>query len=477
MTFEKVTQQVLWLVIFIILAPILGPRPYGLYSIVMFFVGVCELILLEGSIEALVTIEELDYLHMTTANLTNGGIGLVFALIIAALAPIVGIIFQDDEIRSLMWALSPLPLLSSLSATPLAILRRSLNYKRLAIRSITGLVIGGILGIAMAVSGFGVWALAFQVLGQRAAEFAIAWVSAPVRMGFRWSGVHFRELSPIGMNVFTGLIMSFLGGQLPRIMFGYILGPTELGLFALANRFQELIIQTTVQPLTAVGRIELRDSKPGSAEFEHTFVKVMQNVSLLSFPIFLGGAALVPDLFHIWLDQRWTDGVIPTQAILLGGIPLALFYCIDSAFFAANLSRIFAWTATVQTISISLTVFCVAPWGLDLTCLALAVRPWLLLPIFLVLLRRSCKLPLWGMLSSPIRSLIGATMMGVIISLPYLRPAWLHEVPTFLLLIAIGTAFYFVFLYGFLWNQLKTLMNSLFLHQSRETNANGSLNS
>jgi O-antigen/teichoic acid export membrane protein len=465
-TFEKVTQQGLWLILFAVLAPILGPRPYGLFSIVMVFVGVCELILLEGAIEALVMIRDLDHLHTTTANLANGGIALALAAGIFVLAPVIGALFHDDDIKLLMWTLIPLPLLSSLAATPLATLRRSMSYRTLAMRSIIGLIIGGAFGIALAVAGFGVWALAAQVLAQRTAEFVIAWASAPVRIGFRWSGPHFRELRPVAINVFAGLILTFASGQLPRLILGYMLGPTELGLFTLANRFLDMIVQTAVLPVTAVGRLELRSSKPGSPEFEGIFTKVMQNVSLLTFSLFLGAAVVTPELFRIWLNERWQDGVVPMQYMLLSGIPLTLFYCVDMAFFAANLSRYFVWTAFSQVFTMSITVLCVSPFGLDLTCLALAIRPWLVLPIFLILLRRTCHVSIFKILWSPLRSLIGAIAMGGMMTMPFLRPSWLHQVTPLIVLIPAGMGFYFIFLYGFLWTQFKTFVKDIFIDQS-----------
>ncbi|MEI9985071.1 MAG: hypothetical protein WDN69_18895 [Aliidongia sp.] len=52
---------------------------------------------------------------------------------------------------------------------------------------------------------------------------------------------------------------------------------------------------------------------------------------------------MTPDMFRIWLDHRWAAGIVPMQFVLLSGVPLALFYCIDAAFLAANLSRLFAW--------------------------------------------------------------------------------------------------------------------------------------
>src|SRR5271156_4442431 len=79
-TLDKITQQFLGLLLFAILAPILGPTPYGLFSLVMVFVGFCEFILLEGAIEALVTVVDLDDLHTATANMTNGGMAIVLGL-------------------------------------------------------------------------------------------------------------------------------------------------------------------------------------------------------------------------------------------------------------------------------------------------------------------------------------------------------------------------------------------------------------
>jgi PST family polysaccharide transporter len=376
------------------------------------------------------------------------------------------VLFHDDEIKRLIWALAPLPVLSALSATPIAVLQRSLKYKQLALRNIAGLMIGGIFGIVLAVAGAGVWALALQVLAQRLAEVTIAWISAPVQLGFRWSGIHFREISPVGMNVFAARIMSFVSGQLPRIIVGYMLGPTDLGLFTLANRFLDIIIHTTVSPRTTVGRIELRDSKPGSAEFERTFSRMTQNVSVLSFPFFCGAAALTPDLFRMWLDQRWMAGVIPTQLILLSGLPVVLFYCIDSALLAAKLSSVFKRMATLQALAITTTVLCVAPFGLDLVCLSLAVRAWVLLPIFLLLFGRSCHMSVYNPLRPPLRALIGAIIMAVLLNLPFLRPTWSYQRFDFIFLVVIGIAFYGIYLYTFARGQLRTLLGDIFSHRS-----------
>ena len=466
-TLDRLTQQILWVILFAVLAPILGPRPYGLFSIVMVFVGFCEFILLEGAIEALVTVEELDYLHTAAANFTNGGIALAFGLAMSALAPWISTLFHDDEIKYLIWALALLPALSALSAVPIAVLRRSLKYKQLAVRSIFGLTIGGVCGIALALAGAGVWALVLQVLAQRIAELTIAWIAVPVRFGCKWSAPHFRELRPVAMNVFAARIMTLVSAQLPRIVLGYTLGPTEVGLFALANRFLDVITGTTITPRTAVGRIELRAAKVGSAEFERKYAKMVQNVAILSFPCLLGVTALVPELFRLWLDQRWLPGVVPTQLILLSGLPFALLSSIDVALLAGNLSGVFKKIANFQGLSVAAVVLCAAPFGLNVTCLALAIRQWMLLPIFLGIFGRACRMPAYSTFRPALRPLIGATIMAAFVSIPFLRHAWLFARDLDVAVFGIaGMMVYVSYLYFFARGALQALVADVFLHRS-----------
>jgi O-antigen/teichoic acid export membrane protein len=105
-TAEKITQQVLWLVLFSILAPILGPGRYGEFSIVMVFVGFSELVLGNGVIEVLVTLVEFEQPHAATTNLIAGLGALGLGLLLCAIAPAIGALFQNDAIRPLMTALA-----------------------------------------------------------------------------------------------------------------------------------------------------------------------------------------------------------------------------------------------------------------------------------------------------------------------------------------------------------------------------------
>ena len=120
---------------------------------------------------------------------------------------------------------------------------------------------------------------------------------------------------------------------------------------------------------------------------------------------------MTPDLFHVWLGERW-EGGRRDAAGPTGGLPFVFFYCINSALLAAKLSSVYMRLAAVQGLTTLVTVLCAAPFGLDATCLSLAIRPWVLLPYFLWLVRRLCHLPLYDCMRLPLRSLGGSIVMA-----------------------------------------------------------------
>jgi O-antigen/teichoic acid export membrane protein len=262
-------------------------------------------------------------------------------------------------------------------------------------------------------------------------------------------------------------MMSLVTGQLPRVVLGYTLGATEVGLFALGNRFLDIIVHTTVVPRTAVGRIELRDEKVGSVEFERDFARMLRQASVLAFPFAVGMAALLPQLFHLWLSKAWQDGIIPAQLIVLSSVPMVLFYSFDSALLAANFSSVFRRMANLQGVTVALTVLCAAPFGLTVTCLALAVRPWILLPVIAVMFRRATHISELRALAPALRLLIGAVVMAAFLHLTFTPRMGVGGAVQLGVQVLIGVLLYFSYLYCFARNDLCALAPAVFSRFSR----------
>jgi hypothetical protein len=75
-----------------------------------------------------------------------------------------------------------------------------MQFRRLALRSIISLALGGAAGIELALAGGRIWALALQVVVQRVAEVGVAWASVPLRFQVGWSQPHSAEIRPIAIT-------------------------------------------------------------------------------------------------------------------------------------------------------------------------------------------------------------------------------------------------------------------------------------
>jgi len=394
-TVEKFSQQAVWLVLFAILAPILGPRPYGLFAIVMVFIGFCEYVTVEAAAEALMGMDPLEPQHLRTATTCNLIVSILAGAVVFLLAPLFGRIFGDPELGSLFRVLSILPGISALTSAPTAALKRQMDFRPLAIRSTLGLAIGGAGGVALALAGVGVWALVAQILLQRTAEVVILWIAAgrSAGAGFGWSRPHYEDLRVYAAHVMVSRSMTFLGGQVPRLIIGYFLGPVDLGLFSLATRFPDALAQVLIAPRASVARIGLRRYRQGEEALNSAFYRLLRDIAFIAFPVSIGAAAIISLLISLWLDARWQAGIVAAALMFLTIPPQVVFYASSAVLLALNHPREEAKISVVQNLSNALLVLAAIPFGLNAVCAVTVFRLFLLMPYAAIRVSRVCAIP------------------------------------------------------------------------------------
>ena len=387
-TIEKIAQQGLGLLLFAVMAPILGPKSYGLFALVMVLIGFCELVIVEATTEAVICIEHPTERHLAAANLGSLGAALLAAVAAVAVAPWIAEFYNEPDLAPLFRLLAILPVISALNAVPIAVLGRAMRFRTLALRSILGIGIGGAAGLVLAFMGAGVWALAVQAVVQRSVEMVVLWSGANTPFRLVWSRTHARELAHYARSVFLSRSMNWIGSQAPRLIVGKLLGTEILGLLTLGWRLLDILIQLAILPRCRVARQEFTRYRNDQAGLDPAFCELMREIEFLALPLCFGGAAILPALFAVWLDSRWQDGVLPAQLLVAAACVLAVYYGCASLLLALGRPDREAAISTVQTISSVLLMALAARFGLTEAVAAL-VGGWLcLLPVPVLLCRR-----------------------------------------------------------------------------------------
>ena len=442
-TAERVFTEVFSLTLFAVQARLLGPTAFGLIAAVMVFISFWDAVPMNAVLEALVSVRRIEERHFTTGATAMVLVSLMFGAAVFSCAGPMAELFGDAEMGSVMRAMAVLPLLQAFSIVPLAMTRREVRFQATTVRTIVSLVAGGAVGLVLALAGMGVWALVWQALVQRLVAAIVLWsiVRVPVRpvLSFR----HGRDLLGFVVPVLWSSVMSWGAGQLPRLFLGIFLGPADLGLFATADRFNAVVKHVAIVPKAFVARIDLRRYTTDRAAMTQAVRRMFLQMALVGFPICFGGAAVMPTLFHAWLDSRWYDAILPSQIMLLACVPYVTFYGSSAILYAVNRQARDAVVATILNPSIVAGMAAAMRFGLVATSAAVAVIPWLLLPLPVLAVSGTGHVRARDILLPQIPTLLAAAAMCGAISLLRTRLApYVPDVTALPVLILAGVALY-----------------------------------
>jgi O-antigen/teichoic acid export membrane protein len=413
LTAKNLFSQAFAILVFAIQAPLLGPHAFGLVSIVMVFIGFCEIVLADAISESLISIREVESAHFDTVNSINLLGSILFGAIVFLSAGAAARLFGDAELAPILRLMAILPAISSLAAAPAALAKRDLMFQTLALRGMASLLVGGTVGLVLTLLGWGVWALVWQALFTRLAATIVLWMAVPLRLRFGFSRTGLADLMTFALPTLLSRGVSWGTGQFPRFIFGLYWGATELGLFGLGARLCDILLELTLVPRYAAARVELRRFAADPAGLKQAAEKLFFNMSLFAFPLCIGGAAIAPTLFHAWLDARWYGGILPAALMMLMCAPFVTHYCAGAVLLAMNQQSSEARMSILQTAVTLIVVLLFAPLGLIPATAAFAARPLLLLPIPARLLATKCGISGRAIFESQRPALIAAGLMGI----------------------------------------------------------------
>ncbi|MEO1015919.1 MAG: lipopolysaccharide biosynthesis protein [Pseudomonadota bacterium] len=329
---DKTHQGLLWsavqawggkavsLLVFFVLARMLSPEAFGLVALAATVVAVMQLLLEQGFAQALIQRENLDPEHKDTAFWTTLGTGLFLTALGWATAGPIAAAFGQPDLAPVLVALSALFVLNALSSVQATLLERDFQFKALTLRSLAGLVAGGVAGIGAALAGFGVWALVAQQLVQELVSTIVLWRASAWRPKFRFSGRHFSDLVRFGASLFALNFVHSAKDESTPLLIGYFLGPATLGLFTVAERIADAVMHMVVAASAPVALPVFSRLQTDLERMRRVFYQATQLSVCAAFPVFAGLALLAPELVAVVLGAQWA-GVAPVlQVLALAGL-------------------------------------------------------------------------------------------------------------------------------------------------------------
>ena len=351
--FQQAGTRLMSLAVLVVLARLLEPAAFGVVALATAATAFLQSFVAGGFAAAIVQRKEVEREHLDTAFWINVGVAFIAITVLWAVSEPLARSFKEPELAPVLRWMSLLLIIRALNQVQVALLKRKLKFKSLAIRQLIGDPIGGVAGVAMAVMGFGVWSLVARELVTALVRLLVLWGTAPWRPGLHVSMRHFNELFSFGASMLGTSLAGFFRKRSADLIIGYFLGSAALGYFTIANRFFRMIRRVVSGTLGSVMWPVYARLQEDKERLRRAFEFSLRVMCFLTIPVFVGLASLAGEIVPTVFGEKWFPAVPVMQVLAILGFLNAVMGLNSSLIIALGKPH---WHLSVQIVVSVLSV-------------------------------------------------------------------------------------------------------------------------
>lgn len=329
---KNVSQAVLWsavdiffrygvnFIIIVFLMRLLEPEAFGIVAMLGIFTSVASLFIDGGMSQALIQRKNVTHTDASSIFFLNLIMGLVIALALCLSAPLIVGFYKEPILREIIFAMALSLFINAFGSVHTSLLTKNLNFKVIAKVGMVASLISGLIALAAAYNGLGVWSLVIQILSASFLTVIMLWVLHPWRPKWVLSFLSIRSFWG-----FSGYLM--LSGLLYRIydnVFAMVIGRTysaqDAGFYAQAQRLQQLPIQLLTSIISRVAFPAFSSSFEDKEKLVRGLRKAIVLSVFMSVPIAVYILLLAEPLVLVLFGDKWLPSVPVLQMLSLAAM-------------------------------------------------------------------------------------------------------------------------------------------------------------
>lgn len=303
----ELAARVLGPLTFIVLARILLPEDFGVVAAATVLISLAQVLCELGLAKALVQRTDRIQEAANTAFWLNAGFGALLMGTLFLAAPAVAAFFGEARIESALQVLSPVMLLSALSAVPMALMQREFRYQSLFWVRLLGAGLPALASLPVAMAGGGHWALVGGTLAGQAAQAAALWWLGGWRPRWAFSRELAGELMRFGRWALLAGLLGWGYGWMDAVVVGRFLGAHDMGLYRTGSTLVTLIFGLLLSPLLPVLYGLFSRAQHDLPVLRDALITVVRAATLVALPAALLLYATSEQLAHHVLGANWLD--------------------------------------------------------------------------------------------------------------------------------------------------------------------------
>lgn len=329
---ERSGAQFVSFFISIVLARLLEPSVYGEIALVCVFTSILGVFVDSGFGSALIQKKNADDLDFSSVFWFNIFACLLLYAILFFLAPFIADFYKSPHLTSVIRVLSLTIVVSGVRNVQQAYVSKKMIFKKFFFVTMVGTLVAAAVGVFMAYSGYGVWALVGQQLTNIVLGTIVLWLIVQWRPKFIFSFHRLKGLFSFGWKLLASALIDTGYRELRQLIIGKIYTTKDLAFYNRGHTFPNIIVSNINASIDSVLLPAMSSEQDNKERVRAMTRRAISISTYVMMPIMAGLAVCAEPVVRLILTEKW-----------LPCVPYMRIFCFTYAFWpvhTANLNAI-----------------------------------------------------------------------------------------------------------------------------------------
>ncbi len=329
---ERCGAQLVTFIVSIVLARILDPTVYGTIALVTVITTILQVFVDSGFSTALVQKKDADDTDFSTVFYFNIATCVLLYVLLFFAAPLIAAFYEMPDLTPVIRVLGLTLIVSGLKSVQQAYVSKHMLFKKFFFSTIGGTIAAAVVGIGMAIYGFGVWALVGQYLVNLIAGTAVLWITVKWRPKKLFSWQRLKGLFSFGWKILVSGLLETLYQDIRQLIIGKKYSSEDLAFYNRGQQFPSLIVTNINSSIDSVLFPVMSKEQKDKSTVKAMTRRAIKTSSFIMWPLMVGLGVCAEPIVRLLLTDKW-----------IFCVPYLRIFCFTYAFYpihTANLNAI-----------------------------------------------------------------------------------------------------------------------------------------
>ena len=363
----------------IILARLLTPEDYGAIGMLTIFMLVAQSFLDSGFGAALIQKKRPTQEDYSTVFWFNLFMSIALYLILFVSAPFIADFYHMPILCDVLRVQALVLIISAVTIVQANQLRKSFQFKKIAIVHLFSSIISLSVTIWMAYKGYGVWSLVVQGLLLSAIPSVIYWFTNKWYPKLVFSKESFNSLFAFGGYMFLVHVINEICNNIQGLLIGRLYNASTMGYYSKARSTEKLASTSISQSLTQITFPLYAEVQDDRQRLIGLIQKLTGIIAFVTFPLMFILILVAKPIFVLLYSDRWLPSVPYFQILCIAGISICLQSVNLQAISAiGNSKTVFSWTLIKRAIGLIFVIGGLWVWGIKGLLCGMVLSSWMM---------------------------------------------------------------------------------------------------